>query len=160
LPGSVTHSPFRPSALHSALAPDPGLFASHSFNCWGFVWRWEQETVGAVHPRIPATLHPCNPASLQPCTPECNPAPPNEECRSLYYATLASAAGCCLKRIFVMLHCAARSCYCCCSSALSPKSFWLHLSNGSNALKYAKARKMFIISAVQTRAEDNGVEAE
>jgi len=46
---------------------------------------------------------------------------------------------------------------------LSPKSFWLHLSNGSDALKYAKARKMFIISAVQTRGEDNGtttVEAE
>lgn len=43
-------------------------------------------------------------------------------------------------------------------SALSPKSFWLHLSNGSNALKYAKARKMFIISAVQTRDEANDMQ--
>jgi len=117
--------------------------------------QWVQCIPASQQPCIRATLHPCSPAP-----PNATLQPPNEECRSLYYATLASAAGCCLKRIFVMLHCAARSCYCCCSSALSPKSFWLHLSNGSNALKYAKARKMFIISAVQTRAEDNGVEAE
>lgn len=88
----------------------------------------------------------------------------NEECRSLYYATLASAKrqlpqkDICnaplLQRLVLLLP--RLPLLLVLLLPLSPKSFWLHLSNGSTALKYAKARKMFIISAVQTRDEDNG----